>query len=100
MAEISGVVVDLQTRLRKFKREWGIEYMRRVIPKTPRRTGALQGGYGFDEKKESIELYNTKDYATHIEFGTAHIAPVGMMRATFLEGDEISEVAAKNAGMK
>jgi hypothetical protein len=100
MAEIDKVFLDLNTRLRKFKREFGSEFTQRVAEKTPVKTGALQGGWGFVEKQDDIEVYNTKDYASHVEYGTPHMAPRGMLRRTLLEKDEIAEVAAQKAGLK
>lgn len=100
MAEIDKVFAGLQTKLRKFKREWGIEFTRRVRERTPVRTGYLQNSWGFTVKAEDIEIYNVADYASFVEYGTEKMAPRGMMRATILEADQITEVAAQNAGRK
>jgi hypothetical protein len=100
MSEIDAVFLNLDTKLKRFKREFGSEFTQRVAAKTPVKTGALQGGWGFEMHAEDIEVYNTKDYASHVEFGTPHMAPRGMLRRTLLEVDQIAEVAAKKAGLK
>jgi hypothetical protein len=98
--EIDRVFANLDTSLVKFKREWGVEALQRVENRTPVLTGALKRGWGFEMKAKDIEIYNTKDYAEYVEYGTPHMAPVGMLRATLNEAEQISEVAAKKAGLK
>lgn len=97
MAEIEKVFAGLNTRLRKFKEEFGVEFTARAAEKTPVDTGALQRGWGFTMKQNDIEIYNIKDYASFIEYGTPSIEPVGMLRRTLLEKDEIAAVAAEKA---
>ena len=98
--EIDGVFAGLNTSLRKFKQEWGIEFVERVRQRTPVVTGALKEGWGFTAKAKDITIWNTEDYSAFVEYGTIHIAPRGMMRATLRESEQIAEVAAKKAGLK
>lgn len=92
MADIDKVFPQLQTKLRKFKEEWGMEFKRRVEERTPVKTGRLQGGWGFTQKRDDIEIYNTVEYASYVEYGTDTMAPRGMMRTTLLEADDITAV--------
>jgi len=98
--EIDKFNIDLDTRLRRFKEEWGVEFLERVRARTPVRTGALQGGWGFDQKKESIDVWNTQEYAGYVEYGTEKMAPRAMLRTTLLEAEQITEVAKEKAGLK
>ena len=93
MAEIDKVMAGLDTRLRKFKREWGVEFLERVKARTPVITGRLQRGWGFEEKAKDISIYNVVDYASFVEYGTDRMEPRAMMRTTLLEKDDITKVA-------
>ena len=97
MAEIDKVFTGLNTRLRKFKEEFGMEFMERVKQRTPVRTGALQRGWGFQMRQTDIEVYNIQDYATFVEYGTPYMAPRGMLRTTLLEAEDIAQVAAERS---
>lgn len=98
--EIDNVFAGLQTQLRNFKEEFGMEFMERVKSRTPVRTGHLQNSWGFTMKKTDIEIYNTAEYAAYVEYGTEHIEPRGMLRATLLEVEQIAEVAKERAEAK
>ena len=100
MAEIQSVVADLKTRLRKFPKEFAVEFQKRCEDRSPVRTGALKGGWGNEVKNGVVEIYNTKDYASFVEMGTVHHAPVGMMRATALEAEEIAALAVERSKKK
>lgn len=100
MAEIDKVFLKLDTNLRKFKQEIGIEATARAAARTPVKSGHLQNSWGFTMKATDIEIYNVADYASYIEYGTEHIAPVGMLRATLEEMPQIMEIAAERAGIK
>lgn len=95
--EIDGVMLDLKTTLRNFKREFGMEFLERVKAKTPVRTGHLQNSWGFTEKRDDLEIYNTAEYAEYVEYGTERMEPRAMLRATLLEKDQIAEVAAQRS---
>lgn len=95
--EIDKFNVDLETRLKKFKEEFGIELLERVRARTPVRTGDLKGGWGFQMRQESIDIYNTKDYAGYVEFGTEKMAPRAMLRTSLLEKEQIAEIAKEKA---
>jgi hypothetical protein len=100
-AEIDKVFLNLDTNLRKFKEEVGVEFRRTVEEKTPvGETGRLKAGWGFTMKAKDIEIYNITEYASFVEYGTPHMAPRGMLRATILEMDRIVEVAKQKAGIK
>lgn len=98
--EIDKVFVGLNTSLRKFKREVGVEITARVEQRTPEITGRLKRGWGFTEKAKDIQIYNVVEYASFVEYGTPHMAPRGMLRATLNELPDIADVAAKRAGLK
>jgi hypothetical protein len=101
MADIEQVCVELSTNLRKLKQEVGIELKERVEQRTPvGETGRLRRGWGFTLRKTSLDVYNTVEYAEYVEYGTPHMAPRGMLRATLLELPQIVEVAAVKAGVK
>lgn len=92
--------VELDTKLRRFKEEFGVELLERTRARTPVRSGALKGGWGFRNKATSIEIYNTQEYAAYVEFGTEKMAPRGMLRTSLLEADDITRVAKDKAGIK
>jgi hypothetical protein len=97
MAIIQNVFAGLNTRLRKFKSEFGVEFMERVKEKTPVITGRLQNGWGFTMKQTDIEIWNVQDYASYVEYGTPKMAPRGMLRRTLLESQDIAKVAMERA---
>lgn len=99
-SEFDRFAIDLQTKLRKFKREFGMEFKYRVEQKTPVRTGALKRGWHLVVKDTSIELSNTKDYMTYVENGTPKMAPHKMVGTTLLEYDDITKIAKERAGIK
>ena len=71
---IDKFAVELDTKLRRFKEEFGVELLERTRARTPVKSGALKGGWGFTNKKTSIEIYNTQEYAAYVEFGTGPFA--------------------------
>lgn len=98
--EIEKVFVGLDTRLRRFKEEFGVEFLERVRQRTPVETGKLQRGWGFTMKQSDIAIWNIQDYAAYVEYGTPHMAPRGMLRTTLLEKEEIARVAAERSKKK
>ena len=98
--EISKIFVDLETGLRRFKQEWAMEALARIESRTPIDTGALQRGWGQTQRATGFDIWNTKDYAAYVEFGTPHHAPVGMISTTLVEADQISTIAKQRAGIK
>jgi hypothetical protein len=95
--EIDKFNINLDTRLRKFKQEFGIEFLERLRARTPVRSGDLQEGWGFDMKQQSIDIWNTQDYAAYVEYGTEKMAPRAMLRTTLLEKEQIAEVAKQRS---
>jgi hypothetical protein len=98
--EIDKFSVELETHLRKFKEQFGIELLERTRARTPVRTGNLRDGWGFKLKDTSIEVYNTQPYATYVEYGTDKIAPRAMLRTSIAESDDIAKIAVQKAGIK
>ncbi len=98
--EIDKVFAGLNTKLRRFKSEFGMEFVERVEARTPVISGILQSGWGFTSKATDIEIWNLREYASYVEYGTPKMAPRGMLRATILECEDIAEVAAERAGLK
>lgn len=99
MTDISGIFADLDTKLRNFKRQWGIEFLARVKARTPVLTGKLQNSWGFLEEQSDIEIYNVADYASFVEFGTPKMAPRAMLQTTILESDQITDVVTNKLGL-
>ena len=95
--EITKFNIDLETRLRNFKKEWAFEFLERVRARTPVRTGALQEGWGFKPRLESIDIYNVEDYAGYVEYGTEKMAPRAMLRTTLLEAEQIAAIAKERS---
>lgn len=100
MAEIDKVFAGLDTRLRRFKEAFAIEFLDRVKRRTPVRTGKLQRSWGATQRATDVEIYNVADYASYVEYGTERMEPRGMLRATLMEVDQIAEVAAQKVGLK
>ncbi|TDK63549.1 HK97 gp10 family phage protein [Sapientia aquatica] len=97
---IDSLFVDLNTRLRNFKKEFAMEFVHRVEERTPVQTGALKGGWVTEQTQTGFELSNTQDYAGYVENGTDKMAPRAMIATTALEMKEIAEVAKQRAGIK
>lgn len=95
--EIDQFNIDLNTRLRNFKKEWALEFLERVRARTPVLTGALKDGWGFNMKQQSIDIWNTQDYAGYVEYGTEKMAPRAMLRTTLLESEQIAQVAKERS---
>lgn len=68
------------------------EFVKRVETRTPVRSGALRDGYIKEVNELSFELGNQQEYLEYIEEGTSTIAPVGMIRTTMEEADNIAEL--------
>lgn len=98
--DLDGIFAGLDTKLVKYKREVGSIITQRVEQRTPKKTGALSRGWGFEMKANDITIYNTKDYASFVEYGTPRMPPVGMLRATLNEIEDISAEAARKVGLK
>ena len=98
--QINKVFVDLDTNLRRFKIEWASECLQRIEARTPVLSGALQAGWGQTQRQGGFDIFNTKDYAAFVEYGTVHHAPVGMISTTLVEKDQITAVAKERSGIK
>jgi len=90
----------LNTRLRKFKQAYAQELLARTERRTPVDTGALQRGWGVTMRQTGFTIYNTKEYASYVEFGTPHQPPKAMLRTSLAEGEQIAEIAARKVGLK
>lgn len=98
--DIDKLFVDLDTNLKRWPQEFAMEAQARIEQRTPVLSGALKGGWGTTMRKGGFDIWNTKDYAAFVEFGTPKMAPVGMIRTTLLEKDQITEIALKRSGIK
>jgi hypothetical protein len=98
--ELKDVLVDLNTRLRKFKQAYAEELLARTERRTPVDTGALRAGWGVTMKQEGFEIYNTKEYAAYVEYGTPEQPPKAMLRTSLAEGEQIAEIAIRKVGLK
>ena len=100
MSEIDKVFLGLNTRLKNFRREFGMELIERVKQRTPVLTGEMQRGWGFEMRKDDIEIYNVAPHSAYVEYGTPNMAPRAPLRTTLLEAEDIAKVAAERAGLK
>lgn len=99
--QIDKVFVDLKSRLRNFKKEFVAEFLPRVERRTPvGETGDLKRGWGSTMKQEGFEVYNTKDYAGWVEYGTLTQRAQAMLRTTVAESEQIAEIALERAKKK
>lgn len=98
--EVDNVILDMKTQLRRFKSEFGVEFLERVRRRTRIKTGALRNGWGFTMKQTAIELWNIMGYSWYQEFGTKYIKPTGAIRITMEEADQIAAIAKQRAGIK
>jgi hypothetical protein len=98
--EIDKLFIDLGTGLRRFKQEFASEFLHRVELRTPVDTGALQRGWGQTQRQSGFDIWNTKDYAAYVEYGTPHHAPVGMISTTLVEKEQIAAIAKERSGLK
>lgn len=89
--------MNLDTRLKRFKQEFGMEFTERVQQKTPVRSGHLQKMWGFTIKAKDIEVWNAAPYASFVENGTPEMEPHRMLARTVLEKDEITELAIQRS---
>lgn len=91
------IFIDLQTRLRKFKEAWAVEFIERVQDKTPENTGRLKESYFVQQKKEGFDLGSVEDYFSYVEHGTSKMRPRRMVGRTLLEEEEITALAVERA---
>jgi hypothetical protein len=98
--EIDGIFAGLDTKLRKFRMEVGIEVRARAEQRTPVATGELKQSWGFDLNKNDIRFWNVAPYSSYVENGTEHMAPRGMLRTTLVELPDICEQVSKKLGLK
>jgi hypothetical protein len=97
VADIKGVFAGLNTRLRRFKGFWREEFHERVEQKTPVLSGEMQRSWYSEEKRTDIEIGNFAEHASHVEYGTIHMAPRAPLRRTLMEANEISRIAIERA---
>ena len=95
--DIDKFTAGLKTRLRRFKEEFGVEFLERVRQRTPVQSGALQKGWGFRQKQDDIEIWNVEPYAAYVEYGTDKMEPRAMLRTTLLEKEEIAAIAIQRS---
>jgi len=95
MATMEEVLAKYEKDLERFKVEFTNEFVARVKQKTPVDTGKLQNGWEGSIKHDAIEVTNSVEYASYVEFGTEKERPVGMLRTTELEAQQITDEAMK-----
>jgi hypothetical protein len=100
MSGVKDKVLGIKTRLRKFRHEFGKEFLARVQERTPVVTGTLHAGWEYQLKEQDVEVRNRVPYASYVERGTDKMEPRGMLAATKEEAKEIAEVAKERAGIK
>jgi len=98
--EIDKYFIDLDTRLVNFKKEYAMEFQRRVEERTPVLTGALQKGWLNALTQTGFTISNIQPYASYVEYGTEKMAPRAMIGTTILESEQIAKVAKDKAGIK
>lgn len=100
MASIKDTFMGMKTGLRKFRHEFGAEFLERVKARTPVVSGRLQAGWDYKLQSYDVVIYNKVHYAGFVEYGTPKMEPRGMLRVTIMEVEQIAEVAAEKAGLK
>ena len=98
--DITSVFLLIDGNLSKYKKEFADEFLKRVKQRTPVDTGTLQGAWTATFEDKSVTIENDTPYAGYVEMGTVHHSPVGMLRTTVAEAENISEVAKERAGLK
>lgn len=93
-SEIAGKLIE---RLDKAKMIFQFEFMDRWNRRTPVRTGDLRAGNTVNVTDTSFEFDNEVHYFGYVENGTPKMRPVGMLKTTLNEAQDIWEISLKRA---
>ena len=88
---------DLEERLDLAKMYFQNEFLDRWNRRTPVRTGTLQAGNEVHVTDTEFVFVNNVPYFPYVENGTPNMSPVGMLKTTAAESDQIWAKAAKKA---
>lgn len=81
--------------LDNFNTKFAAEFLARVQRRTPVKSGKLREGFQATATKESIEVSNDVPYAQVIEQGNETHRPVGMVKTTIEEIEQIVQKVTK-----
>jgi uncharacterized protein CbrC (UPF0167 family) len=97
--------IDVTKKIGQVKQAFADEFLRRVVQRTPVRTGLLKDSWDMAVKRGKIELKNIAkneegdEYVTYVEFGTYKMPGFFMVTLTVIEAEEILQIAKKNVGL-
>ncbi len=106
MTQTVVIKVDVKGKLQAFKEEFAKEFQKRVEDRSPVDTGLLKKSWETEIVPGAINLTSDatnksgQQYAGYLEYGTEKIPPVGMVRTTMLEAEQIAKIAKERAGIK
>jgi len=98
MSKNQTVFAEVQADLDAFLPLFMEKFKAGVEGRTPVRSGALRGGWEVQVSDTEATLTNTQPYASFVEFGTRHMAPVGMVRTTTADAIRLTKETLKELG--
>lgn len=98
--EITVTPEQVVKELDKLEQEFVKLFLERVRLKTPVETGVLRNAWTGEVAVGAYLFENEKEYAAHIEYGTEHIAPVGMVTSTINETEMLLQQAKDRTDLK
>jgi hypothetical protein len=91
------MVANIQKQIEMAKVEFSLEFLKRWNRRTPVDTGTLRKGNTVKTASSQFEFINEVPYFGYVEDGTPTHRPVGMLKTTVLEANEIWNIAMKRA---
>lgn len=100
-----------EKKLDKYLDEYGLEMWKRIEEKTPvapakfENSGKLKASWTYTFEGNYMVFENTAInhqgilYWPFLEYGTVKMAPVGMLRRSFAEHDDVARIAREKAGL-
>lgn len=95
MATIDTTLKNLPQAVDNFIELFAVEFFEEVVRKTPVRSGYLQSRWQKRVETGTINISNDAGYASYVEFGTEKMAPVGMLRTTLENSQQIADRIAR-----
>lgn len=92
-----NMVDNLEKQMAMAKVEYSLEFLKRWNRRTPVDTGTLRKGNEVHTSETQFEFVNDVPYFPYIEHGTPTHSPVGMLKTTVAESQEIWDIAMKRA---
>lgn len=95
MADLKQVILEMKKKVEGIPQVFADIFVERVKARTPVLSGTLQKAWGTELTPQAVVIKNDVPYAGFVEYGTVHMSPRGMMRATILERDQIMAEATQ-----